>query len=212
MNRLLLGYSPDFDVYEDAPHARLASGRTEREPQRFEAQSTELAAEFLEVVGRPGSAALLDRLVRSAARASGRALKDAVATELVGLLQKAARRALPALHAPGAAGAGTASAWASRFFGIEVEGLSPEDQEFEAARRFVQLTMEAARHAALAPARLTPAAAARQAAALAAKRYAPGWLSTDAQAPASTAMRPSPSFASAGQWVRHGPGVIVLNH
>jgi hypothetical protein len=212
MNRMLLGYSPDLDVFDDAPGARLAPGRTDREAVSFDAESTELAAEFLDLVGQPGFAALLDRLVRRTALASGRAVKDAVATELVGLLQLAARRALPALNAPGTADAGTASTRASRFFGIELEGLSPEDQEFEAARRFVQLTAEAARQAALAPAQLPPAAAARQAAAQAAKRYAPGWLSPRAHAPALMAARRSSSFARAGRWVRRGPDVIVLNH
>ena len=212
MNRMLLGYSPDFDVFDDAPSARLAPGRTDREAVAVDAESTELAAEFLDVVGQPSFTALLERLVRRTALASGRAVKDALVTELVGLLQLAAQRALPALNALDTADTGTASTRASRFFGIELEGLSPEDQEFEAARRFVPLTVEAARQAALAPAQLPPVAAARQAATHAAKRYAPGWLRPRRHASALAAARPSPLFAQAGRWVRHGPGVIVLNH
>ncbi|UUZ68993.1 hypothetical protein LP416_04110 [Polaromonas sp. P2-4] len=211
MNRMLLGYSPDFDLFDDASGPRLAPWRSDGEAVAFDTESTEQAAKLLDVVGEPGFAALLDRLVRRTALASGRALEDAVATELVGLLQSAARRALPALSAPLAADASAATTRANRFFGIELEGLSPEDKEFEAVRRFVQLTAEAARQAALAPARLPPVAAARLAAALAAKRYAPGWASPHAQAPAVMAARPSSSFARTGRWVRHGPGVIVLN-
>jgi hypothetical protein len=213
MNRMLLGYSPDFDIF-DAPRATaIAPNGTGRKAVVFDTQSTGLAAELLNAAGRPSFHALLGRLVRSAASASGRALDDSVANELVKLLQVAARHALPALNAPGSTTLHTSppTKRIARFFGIELEGLSPEDQEFELARRFAQLATEAVRQAALAPKHLPPVAIARRAAARAARRYAPGWVSPHAQAPTLLAPRASPSFAPTGRRVRHGAGVAVPN-
>lgn len=213
MNRMLLGYSPDFDILEDAKGTTLAPNRADRKAVVFDTETTGKAAELLNAEGQPSFTALLGRLVRGTASASGRALDDAVANELVGLLQVAARHALPAMNAPGSTTlhAGTPSQRIGRFFGIELEGLSPEDQEFELARRFVQLTTEAVRQAALAPKHLPPAAVARRAAARAARRYAPGWTSPHAQAPTLLAPRASSSFAPTGRRLRHGAGVAVPN-
>ncbi|HSW11463.1 MAG TPA: hypothetical protein VLI06_01415 [Solimonas sp.] len=209
MNRMLLGYSPDFDIFDSASNTSLAPTRADREAVAFDTQSTEQAAELIGTLGRPGFATMLGRLVRRTALDSGRPLKDAVAAELVDLLETAAWRALPRSDAPIATDAAAAFGRANRFFGIELEGLSPEDKEFEAARRFVQLSAEAARQAARTPAQLPPRAAARRAAALAARRYAPGWM--QAAVPALASAQPSSSFARTGRWLRHGPGVIVLN-
>lgn len=182
MNRLLLGYSPDLDIFDDALRA---APQLEREALAFEADQTEQAAELLEVGCRPGLAACIARLLR---RAAPGPIAPTVERELVRLLQGAARIALPTMSAVPQDN----SAQASRFFGIELEGLSPEDQEFEAARHFAQL-IEAAAHAAtqsaaFATPTLVPAAAARQAAARAAKRHAPGWLA--AQRPAAASVPP----------------------
>lgn len=178
MNRLLLGYSPDFDLLDGLPQPAAARQRRAPAPISFELSSTELASELLDAAGKPRLSALLRRLVRRAAAAAGRIVNDETAGELTGLLRRAARLALPPSHGP----AGSAAARASRFFGVELEGLSPEDQEFEAARRFALLAAEAARQAALAPQGLAPGRAARRAAARAAQRYAPGWLHPPSEA------------------------------
>ncbi|CAN7506398.1 hypothetical protein LJR130_003501 [Variovorax sp. LjRoot130] len=172
MNRMLLGYSPDFDIFEDTKGTALAPSRASRKAVVFDTETTGQAAELLNAAGRPGFGATLGRLVRATA---GGAIDDAVATELVALLQSAARRAMPAVNAPTSLDASSASTRMGRFFGIELEGLSPEDQEFEAARRFVQLAKEAARQASAAPSNFTPAAVAQWAVTRAARRYAPGW-------------------------------------
>jgi hypothetical protein len=169
MNRMLLGYSPDFDLFDEAAPAPISLGG---EASVLHDDHTEEATELLEVARSPALPALLARLLRSAARAAGGSMDEAVESELVRLLQRAARVALPTMSATSADG----SVQAGRFFGIELEGLSPEDQEFETARRFVELAEAAARHAALASPRLPPAVAAWLAATRAAKRCAPGWL------------------------------------
>ncbi len=180
MNRLLLGYSPDLDIFDDALRA---APQTDRETFALEADENEQAAELLEVGCRPGLAACIARLLR---RAAPGPIEPAVERELVRLLQGAAHIALPTMSAVSHGN----SAQASRFFGIELEGLSPEDQEFEAARHFAQLIEAAAQNAAHAAALATPnpspAATAWQAAARAAKRHAPGWLAAQRPAPAAS--------------------------
>jgi hypothetical protein len=187
MNRLLLGYSPDLDIFDNSPATMIRPGRVHC-GVAFETENTERAASLLDVAGRPALTALLSRWIRHSAFASGRVVEDTVAAELVKLLLPAARYVLPSLNVPAITQENAVSLRASRFFDIELEGLSPEDQEFEAARRFVQLTAESARQAAVArPPGLSPADAASRAVARAARRYAPGWLTQHRQALASTA-------------------------
>ncbi|MDM0026609.1 hypothetical protein [Variovorax saccharolyticus] len=201
MNRMLLGYSPDFDLFEDTDAAGPATGRASRKAVVFDTESAGLAAELLNAADGPHLAATLRRLVR--VHAAPAAVGPAAA-ELVALLRGAARQALPLVTAATARQAGTTYKRMGRFFGIELEGLTPEDQEFELARRFAQLVREAARQLARAPAGLPPAAAARWAAGRAARRLAPGWTQVRDAAGAATS-------TSAGRWVRHGAGVTVLN-
>lgn len=178
MNRMLLGYSPDFDLFDDAASAATSF---EHEASVLDTDRSEATTALLEVAGRPALPALLARLLRNAAHAAGQTIDRAVEGELVRLLQRAARLALPA---PGLAAhdGHDRATQASRFFGIELEGLSPEDQEFESARRFIQLVEAAAQHAAAGSQRLPPAIAAWLATSRAAKRFAPGWLAAQ-QAP-----------------------------
>ncbi len=186
MNRLLLGYSPDLDVFDHSP-ATMFEQALVHCGVAFDTENTEQAASLLDVAGRPALTALLSRWIRRSAFASGRVVEDTVASELVELLLPAARYVLPSLNAP-AITEGSAASRATRFFDIELEGLSPEDQEFEAARRFVQLTAESARQAAVArPPGLSPADAASRAVARAARRYAPGWLTLHRHAHAPAA-------------------------
>jgi hypothetical protein len=59
-------------------------------------------------------------------------------------------------------------------FGLELEGMSPEDQEFEVARRFVRLAGDATREAMEAPKMLPPKTVAKQAIKKASVQHAPG--------------------------------------
>jgi hypothetical protein len=175
MNRMLLGYSPDFDLFDEAASAATPP---EHEASVQVSDRSEAATELLEVAGRPALPGLLARLLRRAARQT---IDRAVESELVRLLQRAARIALPTSGIASPDGHDRALQ-ASRFFGIELEGLSPEDQEFESARRFIQLVEAAAQHTAAGSQRLPPAIAAWLATSRAAKRFAPGWAAAQ-QAP-----------------------------
>src|SRR5690606_7356756 len=131
-----------------------------------------------------------------------------VGKQLGGLLKGAAKKALPMVGSAiggyfgGTSGARVGSQMASnagRIFGLELEGLSHEDQEYEVAKRFVQLAGAAAKNAAI-------AAAARQ--------LAPGLIrGTPPTAVAGAAGSPCPSCgrgAMSGRWIRRGNRIILF--
>lgn len=147
-----------------------------------ETEEMELAAELLEVAGEDELEGFIGSLI---ARATGGARRLASSPELRGLLKQAAKRALPIIGsaagnaiAPGAGGAigGKLAAAAGNLFGLELEGLSPEDQEFEVARRFVRFAGAGARNAARFRGGASRRHMARRALGAAARRHAPGFL------------------------------------
>jgi hypothetical protein len=116
-------------------------------------RDAELAGELLDVVNASELETFLRRL---AGPAAGRALH--------GVLRRTAERTLPTVTtgAPGASAANTAA----RVFGLELEGMSAEDRDYEIARQFVRFARAAAAHAARAPA--------GEAVARAGRAFAPG--------------------------------------
>ena len=83
-----------------------------------------------------------------------------------------------------------------RRLGLELEGLSPEDQEFEVARRVVRLAGDAAVKAAAAPPSAPAGKVVNKAIAAAAKKHAPGLA--------------GPGGRRSGRWIRRGRRIIVL--
>jgi len=97
---------------------------------------------------------------------------------------------------------------AGRAFGLELEGLSSEDREFEVARRYVSFAGEAVKNLASAPSGLDPRTAANAAAVAAAKTHAPGLLP-----PRQAGMEPQ-SYSSfptghSGRWMRRGNKIVL---
>jgi hypothetical protein len=89
-----------------------------------------------------------------------------------------------------------------RILGLEPEGLSPEDHEFEVSRQLVRLASSAAQAASLAPSQADPDLVARQAIATAAATYAPGLLDQGNG-------RPRPASPRSGRWVRRGHTITL---
>jgi hypothetical protein len=87
---------------------------------------------------------------------------------------------------------------AGQALGLELEGLSAEDREFETARQFVRFAGEAVKNALDAPPAADPAGVAQAAAVEASRIHAPGLLPG----------QPS-SRSRSGRWIRRG-GKIVL--
>jgi hypothetical protein len=173
MNRLLLGYNPDFDAFDTAePMTRVSPRRNPLVLNNVDTMS--LSIDLLEVGTSSQLGSAIRRIVRRAGEAVNRPLNEAAVAELSDLLEVAARYALPK-QPPSMAPNTTDARARGRFFGLELEGLSPEDQEFETAKAFVRLASEATRQATLIARHLTPRAAANAAVAHSARRYAPGW-------------------------------------
>jgi hypothetical protein len=222
MDRTLLEYSPDTEALgrdiaglgeTELPHETRAA-------EVFgEADEMEFAASLLEVKDAAELDRFLGNLIRSAGRAVGGFVSSPVGQALGGILKRAARQALPVVgraiggHLGGVRGAdmgARAAQAAGRYFGLELEGLSPEDQEFEAAKGFVRFAGEAVKNAAGAATSTPPQAVAQAAAVQAARCYAPGLLGNiPSLASADQDARPIPSRG--GRWVRRGRSIVVVN-
>ena len=149
----------------------------------------------------------------------GKTARSPTGRKLGGFLKGALGKLLPAaagivggaFGGPlGATAARGITSAATKMFGLELEGLSPEDQEFETARRFVRLAGSATRQAGKTPDPPNPQEAARRAVLLVARRLAPGLLGKGAadelEVPSPPARGPAPH---SGRWFRRGHTIIL---
>lgn len=191
----LLAYDPESEVFESASGSRfpaeafelIANGRPD------EGDELELAARLLELRTPFELDELLNEVVQRAAggrvapsmlpalRVLRRLLVELAARLCVALGRPLAGRARAVTPSPSNLGAD---------FGLSLEGLSREDQEFEVARAFVRFAIHATEHAVAAPARGSPVAIAERAVVRAARRFAPG-LSRRSRLPSSPAKPPA---------------------
>jgi hypothetical protein len=183
MSRALLDFNPEaHGVIGEQLLFGKPTPPTERAQAIDELEELDLASTFLEAQGHDALARLVDSLVRQAAHASRRRLPPATAAALASQLVRAAqtiRAALPRTDRPVLAAASVRGRAPSvdSIFGTELEGLSAEDQEFEAARRFVRFATVAVTNATLSNGTRAPPAVAASATQAAARRHAPGLLS-----------------------------------
>ena len=141
---------------------------------------------------------------------------------MAGLFKGAAKQALPAVGSAigsyfgGAGGAkigSQAASTAGRIFGLELEGLSHEDQEYEAAKSFVQFAGTAAKNAALTSQAANPRAVAQSAVAAAARQLAPGLVRGAPVVTPGASGGACPSCgrgAVSGRWMRRGNKIILF--
>lgn len=146
-----------------------------------EADELESAAELLSLNSEEELDNFLGGLIRKAARAVNKGVRAAAGNNLGGLLKGIVRQTLPmvATAVGGPAGGLVAKhglGAALGAFGLELEGLSQEDQELEVARRYVRFANDAARNLFRRPAGSNPRVQVRAALRLAARRHAPGLL------------------------------------
>lgn len=183
-----------------------------------ETEQMELASEMLGITSEAELDRFLGGLIKRAGRAVGKFVSSPTGQAIGGLLKGAARQALPTIGSAiggyfgGSTGAqmgGQAASAAGRLFGLELEGLSHEDQEFEVARRYVRFAGEAVKNAALAPTSQDPRMAANAAAVAAAQTHAPGLLQappgTQPVAPTSARL----PMGYSGRWVRRGNKIVL---
>jgi hypothetical protein len=187
----LLAYNPELEFMDSG------------EADESGAQELEFGADLLEVGSEAELDAFLRRLIAAISRHGHAAAGSPLADALVQTLKRAARPILPIRSgtlATASADAPDLKQRAARIFGLELEGLSPEDKEFEVAQRFVRLAADTIRKAAAGPSSAGPMDIAKAALAQAARQHAPGLMRHgDGLAPLS------------GRWIRAGSRIVVLD-
>jgi hypothetical protein len=187
------------------------------EAQLDEAEETELAAELLSV----GSEAELDQffgdLLKKVGSAVGSVIKPGGINLLSTTLKGLALKALPQLGSAiggmvggptGGRIGGALASQAGRAFGLELEGLSTEEAEYETARHFCRFATDAVKNYMEKKPAGNPVAATRAALLDAAKRHAPGLVSTLREANGSA--HQMAAGTQSGRWVRRGNKLIVI--
>lgn len=151
-----------------------------------ESQELELAASLLEVVNDEQLDHFLSDLIRKGGTATGSVVTPSDGKAIGDVLKGAIYRILPirsmehgsTMHGSVGAQLGSGlSSLAGQVLGLELEGLSPEDREFEAIRQFVRFAGDTVKNAGEDSKRTNPQEMAYRAAAEAAETYAPGLFS-----------------------------------
>jgi hypothetical protein len=155
----------------------------EDEGMEFEDEESELeaAGELLSVSSEAELDHFLGGLIRKVAKKVGAQVNGRLGNVLGGTLKSLARKALPmvATAVGGPVGGLVASGGldtALKAFGLELEGLSQEDQELELARRFVRLAKGTVRRVVRQPLSRNPRNQVLPAVQWAMRRFAPGLL------------------------------------
>jgi hypothetical protein len=211
MQNPLSEYNPETEMFESEQFEWL--GETMGEVLG-EGELMELAAELLEVRDEQE----LDRFLGNIFKKVKSVVRGPIGKAVGGLLKGAAKNLLPIagkvaggfFGGPiGATIGGKLGSMAGNLFELELEGLSQEDREFEAAKQFVRFASEAVSNAATAPG-TNPVAIARSAVATAAQRHAPGLLKN----PSMMSSSPSSNGGGrgrSGRWYRQGRNIVIVN-
>jgi hypothetical protein len=159
------------------PPARPANGQLPAE-----SRIVELAAELLDVTNESELEGFLRKLVAETPRNGGRLPAD-TAGALVAALRRIVERTVPTLTSalgdeldPATEAGPSVAATAARVYGLELEGMSAEDRDYEIARQFLHLALATTARAARSPARAPAAVIADTAVAGASRELAPGLL------------------------------------
>jgi len=169
-----------------------------------ESDEMELAAEFLEVADEDELENFLDGLFSKVGSALGSIVNSPLGKAVRGVVKKALPIAGAALGGTfggplGAAVGGDLASAAGGALGLELEGLSPEDREFEASKQFIRFAAQTAANAAQADEYEDPGEAAHRAAVEAARVHAPGLMDI-------TRRRRRQS----GRWIRRDNKIILF--
>jgi len=179
-----------------------------------EMEEMELASELLEVTSEQELEQSLSDVFNTIGQAAGNFIRSDTGQALGGILKdslsSAAKQALPVVGRAigdiaggyGDIGAQAGSAVGS-LLGLELEGLSAEDREFEVARQLVRFVGSAAGQAAAAPPQIPPSTVARTAVRRAARIYAPGLLPR-------LQGRSTRLWPRGGRWVRRGRTIVLF--
>jgi|GEM_PF-3113741 len=198
------------EVADEMSDELEVEGEIQSENETFGAETEiELASELLAVQSEQELDQFLGKLIKRATGSVRKFSKSPIGNMAIGLLKKAAKKALPVAGAalgnfvvPGLGGmiGSKLGAAASNLFELELEGLSPEDRQFEVARAYVRFAGNAAKRAARMRSG-NPYRTAQTAISQAARKYAPG-LSDDSNLNDN-------GTAGTGTWYRKGNGIVI---
>jgi uncharacterized protein (DUF697 family) len=223
MQNPLSEYNPEMEMFESEQFEW--TGETNGEVLG-EGELMELAAELLEVRDEQELDRFLGDVFKKVKAFAGSPAGKAIGGMLKGVLKKAlpiaGKVAGSFFGGPlGGTIGGKLGSMASNLFEMELEGLSQEDREFEAAKQFVRFASEAVKNASSAPGG-NPVAIARSAIAAAAQNHAPGLLNGRvSMSPMSSMSSMSSSMPSqaagfgrprSGRWRRIGPNKIIVEN
>jgi hypothetical protein len=207
----LTDYSPQLEAFEFQP--QVASSLEGRSAVFDEGTELQLAAELLDVADDQELEQFLGSFINSVGQAIHKAVNSPIGKAVGGVLKSTAKVALPIAGRAvgtffggpigGYVGSTLASA-ASNALGLELEGLSPEDREFETAKQFIRFASATAKNAIEAPPG-DPGTIAHRAALNAARVYAPGLMNIAAKETDADG-----SKRNSGQWIRRQGRIILL--
>jgi hypothetical protein len=193
-------------------------GEYEGEDQELMSEDEELAlaAELMDVRSEAEMEQFLGKLFRKIASGATNFLRSPAGQKLGNVLRQVARKYVIPIGAraigglvggpPGAMIGGQLAGPAAQAMGLEVGGLSEDEAQFSIGRQFIRLAYDAARRAAAANPQLDPDQIVRFALSRAARRYAPGLLSSAApRVPVTSIAR-----TSRGVWVRRGRTIVLF--
>jgi len=205
-------FENEFESNYDSAGEAETYGEYSQEGTLSEADEMELAAELLSV----SNEAELDQFLGKLFKKAGAFVSSALGQDLMDKVKQVAGQAMPLLGsaignmvAPGIGGV-VGGKLASSMLGLELEGLSYEDQEFEVAKQIVRLSGAAARNAAQASEYGPPAQVAHEAFAAAAQQYAPGLWRNRRPRYSSRRGRRCSHCSNSGRWVRRGNAILLL--
>lgn len=209
--------SSPFEFEQFETDQREAGFQAEAECLFCENGEMELATELLEVTSEAELEQFLGNLLNRASRSIGSLIPASARRAIGGILKGAAKKVLPSIGfaasgyfagMPGVRMGSQATTAAGRLFGLELEGLSGEDQEFEVARRYVRFAGDTVRNTTRLIGSQDPRNAARNAAIAAAQVHAPGLVRPQGN-PGSDGPVPSQSSGRSGRWIRRGHKIVL---
>lgn len=193
----------------------------EQNNELHESLEMELAHELLNVTNEQELNMFLGKLIRGVGRGIRNFARSGVGRAIGGALKGVAKIAIPIagkalggmVGGPlGAMVGGKLASAATNLFELELEGLSPEDREFEVARAYVRFANDAIQNVARQGQQFpnqNPTALVNRAIRQSAQLYAPGLLNRlpNASRPANGS---GGSMASQGRWMRRGNRIVIF--
>lgn len=216
----LTEYSPQMEAFE------FSSGEFgDGEGVFNESDEMELAAELLQINDEQELDQFLGSLIKKVGGAVGKFVSSPIGKAIGGALKGVAGKVLPL--AGGALGGmfggplgaklgSSLAGMAGQALGLELEGLSNEDREFESSKQFIRFAGQAVKNALETAPGTDPAAAAKAAILDAANRHAPGLVNgAHGVAPQTSGGQSAAGGQGhrrrrSGRWIRKHGKIVVL--